>query len=107
MNIWKKIKLFLKKADGMTDEDNVVVIKDIKKVKTMKIYEKKWIKKEFEKGNALRFYRSSGTAVLTNAKPKDFEELYYVPRDMIPEITENPEILNKAISRKKEKKESS
>lgn len=91
----------------MTDEDEVYVIKDIKKVKTMNIQEKRWIKGEFEKGNALRFYRASGTAVLTNVKTKDFEDLYYVPRDMIPQIVENPKILESAIREKKKRKKES
>ncbi len=88
----------------MTDEESKEEVKVIKKVRAMNIQEKRWIEGEFEKGNALRFYRSSGTAVLTNVKTKDFEDLYYVPRDMIPEIVENPKILESAISEKKEKK---
>ena len=81
-----------------------IVIKDIKQVKTMNTQEKNWINRQFKKCEYLRFYRSSGTAVLTNVKPKDFEELYYVPRDMIPYIMKNPEILENVISAKKKRK---
>lgn len=100
MNIWRKIKSFFKKASRMIDEDNVFVIKDIKKVKTMNFQEKEWIKKEFKKGEYLRFYTSSGTAVLTNTEPRDFNELYYVPREIIPKIVKNPKILKNAIKEK-------
>ena len=85
-------------------ESDVIVIKDIKKVKTMTAQEKKWINRQFKKGEYLRFYRSSGTAVLTNTKSRDFEELYYVPRYMIPYIMKNPEILENVISAKKKRK---
>ena len=85
-------------------ESDVIVIKDIKKVKTMTAQEKKWINRQFKKGEYLRFYRSSGTAVLTNTKSRDFEELYYVPRYIIPYIMKNPEILENVISAKKKRK---
>lgn len=104
MSFIAKIKAFIKKAFRMTDETDREEIKVIKKVKTMNIQEKRWIEGEFKKGESLRFYRSSGTAVLTNVKPKDFEELYFVPRDIIPKIVKNPEILEIAISEKNKKK---
>lgn len=52
MYIRNGIKIFFRTIFGLTDkEDNIVVIKNINKVKTMNIQEKKWIEKEFEKEN--------------------------------------------------------
>ena len=89
----------------MTDEEiDKKEVKVIKKVKDMNAHEKAWIKEAFKKGESLRFYRASGTAVLTNIKPKDFEELLFVPRNKIPQIVKNPEIINYTKEEKKKRK---